>query len=61
METFEVKTGNEMKKTDRIVSIEGGYHNISNKLFDFVEWGNTKLQAVEAFEFTFQAIDKISH
>ncbi len=61
METFEVKIGNEMKKTDRIVSIEGGYHIFSNKLFDFVLWGNTKLEAVEAFEYTFQAIDKISH
>ena len=61
METFEVKIENEMKKTHRIVSIEGGYHIFSNKLFDFVLWGNTKLEAVEAFEYTFQAIDKISH
>jgi len=56
-----VQIGNEMKETDRIVSIEGGYHIFSNKLFDFELWGNTKLEAVEAFEYTFQAIDKISH
>ena len=56
-----MKIENEMKKTHRIVSIEGGYHIFSNKLFDFVLWGNTKLEEVEAFEYKFQAIDKISH